>query len=468
MNQNLAEVYASPFRSAEAYLVSTLESDEMVRARAARFIGSVAVSETIAANREHPFRHFNDAVKAAAAGDELARTMVRANVSTDLIERTIKTGMVMSKSALCIGEGGELYQHGQSYLDVQANSLERMNDNEVMRRRTEAETLNAFRLEHLDRLGAFEEYSFLVFSLAEYLPDYGFFTQTLSCSIQLTSKSKTANQLETECAMVAGIDEQAKRLDYEKTREIYLALTGLDIKDMSTAEIINNPILIHDSLIPNGVVDVVKLYDHAASSKTFFGLNRIQQDYLEFKQECLRREIGYEEQINRVMAELLEAASAFVQPLEAVEALNRLSEKQAVTKAIYDEGFIIDPLVFGIMSAGHILNARQALEEGDFHRATAEAGQAVKTALSYSCPGSRTGPRRDNPITDETSKLKIAEGDEHGSLVFYCQKGHRNERPRHELLDKCKTCGIDVSCKKPDKKHKDKPKLRKSSILKVK
>jgi hypothetical protein len=36
--------------------------------------------------------------------------------------------------------------------------------------------------------------------------------------------------------------------------------------------------------------------------------------------------------------------------------------------------------------------------------------------------------------------------DKYGSLTFKCQKGHTNKRPRNELLDTCKTCGVSVSC----------------------
>lgn len=41
---------------------------------------------------------------------------------------------------------------------------------------------------------------------------------------------------------------------------------------------------------------------------------------------------------------------------------------------------------------------------------------------------------------------KSAGEDKHGSLTFKCQKGHINTRPRNQLIDKCKTCGISVKC----------------------
>ena len=37
--------------------------------------------------------------------------------------------------------------------------------------------------------------------------------------------------------------------------------------------------------------------------------------------------------------------------------------------------------------------------------------------------------------------------DKYGSLKFKCQKGHENTREVNKLLDKCKTCGINVRCK---------------------
>lgn len=38
------------------------------------------------------------------------------------------------------------------------------------------------------------------------------------------------------------------------------------------------------------------------------------------------------------------------------------------------------------------------------------------------------------------------EEDRYGSLKFKCEKGHTNKRPRNQLIDSCKTCGVSVRC----------------------
>jgi hypothetical protein len=58
------------------------------------------------------------------------------------------------------------------------------------------------------------------------------------------------------------------------------------------------------------------------------------------------------------------------------------------------------------------------------------------------------------------------ETDRYGSRYFDCPKGHRNKRPRNELIPNCKICGMDVSCGKvKEKGSKKKTKKLKNSDL---
>jgi hypothetical protein len=41
---------------------------------------------------------------------------------------------------------------------------------------------------------------------------------------------------------------------------------------------------------------------------------------------------------------------------------------------------------------------------------------------------------------------KKEDEDKYGSLTFKCPKGHRNRRPRNELIPNCQKCGISVAC----------------------
>lgn len=46
----------------------------------------------------------------------------------------------------------------------------------------------------------------------------------------------------------------------------------------------------------------------------------------------------------------------------------------------------------------------------------------------------------------ELGYSSTADEDKYGSLKFDCPKGHANRRPRNQLIDKCKTCGVSVKC----------------------
>lgn len=76
--------------------------------------------------------------------------------------------------------------------------------------------------------------------------------------------------------------------------------------------------------------------------------------------------------------------------------------------------------------------------------------QARQTGASFSACGATL--RADGPDGSTENQMELAGygnktgEDKYGSLTFKCQKGHTNTRPRNLLIDKCKTCGINVRC----------------------
>lgn len=74
---------------------------------------------------------------------------------------------------------------------------------------------------------------------------------------------------------------------------------------------------------------------------------------------------------------------------------------------------------------------------------------ARETGLVFSGCGLSLGTMGEDSIERELGDTgygnKIDE-DEYGPLNFKCQKGHSNMRPRGELIDSCKTCGVSVRC----------------------
>jgi hypothetical protein len=419
-------------------LASEFDDLFAIKTKAAWLAGSLAVGEIVELD-DYSCRSLLDGINKAASGDEEAYQLVKANVASDVIERTIKAGFITSKVQMNIGCDGSLSQHGQSYLTIQANSLLQAKNHPVMRSRTESEARNAFRMEEMVRQHIFDEYSLVVFSRAEDLPECGFFVDTMSCAIQVTSKKEQA--LETESAFVAGKDKQGNLYDEEVVKEMYNNLAAVDIDGLSPAEIIDKPLLIPNHLIPNGVVDLVKLYDDLSGGK-FFGLDKPKEDYLSYKEHCLRQENNYLDISLKITQQLIAEAGQLKTPVDATRRLNQLSERYTLTMALYDHS--IDPQVFGRVAATHLVEARLAVNKGMELMASIEFNMAIKTAVSSSCPGLFGDIKKDS-FKDQIADKNSTE-DKYGSLQFYCPKGHLNVRPRDKLLANCRVCGVSVKC----------------------
>lgn len=356
-------------------------AEDIAGRRAAQFIGSVILNQEIERpDIESPLDSLHEAIHEAAAGDSDARKLIKINAKTIGIEQTVKTGHVGEKVPLFFTPQGELFQYRQSLDSVQANSLKVAKDDPVMRPRTEAEVRNKFRLESLHEQGYFDEgYSLVVFSLAEDHPE--FFTETMSCSIQVTTKE--GDCLKTEPAFVSGIKKPgADRHDLETIVKLYSS-AGIDVSGKSPAEIIDTPLLVHNSLIPNGAIDVVEMWDDCADG-TFFGEDKPRQDYSEYLKVCVEREKRFEPKAERVTEKLISEHRSIRTQLMAVKRLHKLSEGQMVEQAIGDMD--IDVRVFG-PAAPEIERARIAYHNGETEQLLVHMQRAKSIAQTLSCPG---------------------------------------------------------------------------------
>ena len=367
--------------------VPKMHEDLMVRYRAEAFIrsvGSVALQEKLP--EDNYSSSLMESISLAHEGDSTARQMIETNVRTDVVERTIKTGHITSVD-LELNEQGKIMQFGQTMESVYANSLRFTPETSKMTKRFEAEARNGMRIENLNRQGLLEDYNFVVFSMAaddmshQEMQEAGFFTDTMSCSIQVTSTSSEG--LKTESAFVSGVDRaNGERHDKQTIASLGEAL-GVDYDQKSSAEIIDTPILVHKSLMPNGVVDLVKHYDDAAGGK-FFGETRAREDYLDYSEKCAAREVEFADKVQIITNELISQAGTIWSPVEATKRLNKTSEKHMVTLAIADNS--IDARVFGTVAADHIEEARRAILDGNYDAAIGLEKKAQSTARSSSCP----------------------------------------------------------------------------------
>lgn len=375
--------------------------------------------------------------------------LVKANVQTDIVERTFKAGHVTKIYQAVDDE--QITQHGQTSEQVQFNTLKYANANPLLRKRTIAEVTNMYYIDSLRRAGLLEENYAVVVSLCpdaddETLRRAGFFPESKSLSLQATTEEQGA--ITTESAFVAGVAAiDAPRRDYEVAVQ-FAAHFGAEWSGLSDAEMIGHVLLIPKSAMPNGVVDLVKLWDDMAGG-TFFGQLKPRQDYAAYLEVCRARERALEPTAERVVAELMSLSPVLKTPLEATNALSKIAEKHMLDRALVDHS--IDARVFGTKAAMDLAEARFHYERGNMQQVQSAMNSARKNARSGSCASGASISNENSPYNDDGT-LKTAEqierereekdpsddSDEYGPLTFYCTEGHKNTRRRGELLTACK------------------------------
>lgn len=369
--------------------VAELEDDQAIREQSMRFIGSIALGEGVITEevRQSKAWTLQDAIQEAASGNYEAWCMTEMNVRTDVVERTLKAGHII-EVPMEIGAQGEVRQYGQSAAEIQANSLRFATQDPRMRARTEAETRNMFRIQDALDQGRLKDYNFVVFSRAADdmsktdMDKVGFFTDTMSCAIQSTSLED--GQMQVESAFVAGKTSwDSPRHDHVTMAKVG-ELLGTDLRDKTSTELLDTPLLIHKSLMPDGVVDLVKLYDTAAGG-TFFGQDKPRVDYSEYRQQCAARQASFEPRVQAITRQLIDNAQLLHSPQEACAWLNKLSQKEMLEQCVLDDS--IDPRVFGEDAAFRLEHARYSYWRGDIEQAERAIAQAQTLARSSSCAG---------------------------------------------------------------------------------
>lgn len=449
------------------YVIPNRAEDELIRRRAAHFIGRVAAGvwledgddreRAATTEAQNPVASLFDALRLAYGGDTQGYDKVRADVSSDYVERAIKSGHV-TESRQSVDESGVVIQFGQTDESIQANSLRYASDHPKIRLRSEAETRNMFRRRNAYHEGLLGEYYEVVFSRAaddmsiDEMVEANFFVNTMSCSFQATTLEDDSNTvLVTESAFVSGVlhpeNGPSSHDDRHDAATIQNMLHNLGVEDVdvSATALLDTPLLIHKSLMPNGVIDLVKMYDDAAGG-TFFGEARPRQDYLAYRRKCAKREASFRPTIDKITHQLIADTPHIHTRLQACERLDRISERCLTHAAVIDVS--IDPRVLGKTASAHVMSARHFYMVGDYRRADQETRRAVSTARSGSCPSSKRGGSGLDTFSGGGSEAeqKHDDEDQYGSLTFSCPKGHVNRRPCGKLIENCQRCGISVRC----------------------
>lgn len=382
-----------------SFLATELPQEELVQQRfkkLAHEIGNIALGasqeqieqKVSEATPEGQSSSLKDAIQRAAWGDKQARELITSNVAGDVAERTLKAGNVVTIK-MTHDADGNIVQHGQDHGGIHKNSLLYDAAHPHMQKRSEAEARNSLRIKTYEQQGLLEDHYLVVLSRApvasemteEEAKEAHFFIDTQSLAIQATTAE--GDDIIVESGFVAGVKQPGgERHDEAATIGIGDNFE-VDYRGMSTDQMIDSPMLIHKSLMPNGVVDLVKLSD--AITGGFFGQDKPAQDYLLYKQFCEQRQANYAPKVEKVVNQLISEAFIIDTPLKATERLNKLSGAAMVEHAVYVDP-TINPMVFGPEAAAHVVEARQAVAKGDTRQAQAAVDVAKKTEKSSSCP----------------------------------------------------------------------------------
>jgi hypothetical protein len=398
--------------TADVIVVPEMPQDQLARQRAKRLISASGSAALVGAlSEQHSAINSPDNLLAglhlAAKGDVSGIKMVDQNINADFIERSFKAGSITEVNLQITGEEG-LGQYGQSLDSVNGNSLRFVGRTLQMRERLKAEARNKYRQDIAHKMGLLEDNYFVVFSCVpdnmtpEELTEENFFVDTMSCAIQATTVDKGTTKLES--AFVAGVKEPGgERHDIRTIRYVAKKL-GINFGNKSTTEMLDAPLLVPKRLMPNGVVDLVALFDEL--EETFFGENKLKENYVAHREYWRQRQQNLIPLVKSIRQQLIAERHTFRSPTDATTRLGKLSEQAGVYMAVEDE--TINSNVFGPEAAGYIEQARLHTALGNMELAQSATRKAIDTAKSSSCPGAYLN----NETTEENKKDQDAESSE--------------------------------------------------------
>jgi hypothetical protein len=402
-------------------LVPEMPNDTETRLRAGAFAGAILAGAEVELEQlpvspeaSKPIPNLYEAVKLAAQGNAQANKMVRANVATLRGEQVTKVG-VLPDIELQQDDEGRILQYGQYMESIQANSLRMFaNGSWQMMGRTRAEINNAFRMQQCFDSGELEDNYFVTISRSpddmsvEQAGKKGFFTETMSMSIQATTVKN--GRLVTEPVFVAGVGELGSgRHDDQAVAGLAEWLEKPGLAELSATELLDTPLLISKQALPGGALDIARVCDEA--TETFFGEYKPVGDYQAMRQRAIERDEMLKAKTEAIAEQLIGEVDSLCGPIHATERLNKITADHMVEQAIGD--LEINPRVYGTVAAQHIEQARAYIAQGRYEEALRENQFAKQTAKPTGCP---TGAQQQSGESvseggDDNSKSTEAPGD---------------------------------------------------------
>lgn len=444
-----------------------VEKDELMCLRTERFIRSIGagpVARVVEAadgikKEASKFPTLMDAVIAAQTGDHEARKVVEGNACSQALECLFKWGIVL-EVPLEVDEKGRLKQHGQLLRDVYKNALLYASATSAIRERTCAEIGNGFLMEYLVARGRIDgsasgqgpmgrkeesghKENFVVISRPpedmseEEMKRAGFFTDTMSCAIQVIRMKQ--GKLVQESAFVAELFSPNGTRHGRQTIEKMLAKLGVNAAGMTVTELLGRPLLVDESVMPNGVVDLVKLYDEAAGG-TFFGRTVQRQDYASYLEVMQQRFAELDAMVQQIVALVIARANEVHDPVDAINLLHDVAQDCMVELALQDDR--IDTHVFR-EGAQYIEAGRRHLAQGNMMEFQKARQAALATSSTSSCPMAvhELGASSDKGIdpTQIDGQVSAAEGV--GKIGYdACRTPNCPSAGRKTVVGECRVC----------------------------
>lgn len=379
-----------------------------------------------------------DAIHKAAEGDHEALQMLMINARKDIIERVIKSGHVTDIEMEVDEETDELKQFGQTLDQVNANAWLYASDDKVLGPRTLAETRNNKRNKNALREGVLNDNWSVTFSMCDdmlddkELDELGFFSLTKSMSIQATTIID--GKVVTQSAFVAGVKREGEPRHDRNTMAKVGELLGIDL-DLSATELLDRPVIISKDQMSD-VTDMVALYDACAG--TFFGEDKLTQDYAAYRKKCKDREAKLEHRVQMVVRELIASRHKVHDAIDAVELLATLSQQAMVEEALTNTD--IDVRVFGTKAAVELTEARLAYQAGNFAEAQSRLSTAQKVASSSSCPSKLRRTTKDGRELMEGELDPDEEELDRNWKTGMCRTSKCPTRPGQTMVGPCNIC----------------------------
>lgn len=379
-----------------------------------KLLGSVALRETVESPAA-PTEKYNllEAIHAANTGSKEAEAMLDSNIGTAVTEACFKYDHV-TKIAMQLNDSGELVQFGQTMSEFQFNAIAyRQNRHEKLKAVTRTEALNGHCIEDLARDAMLKDYYYIVSSLVPQdvpekdLKQEGYFLNTLTFVTQATTEN-IDGAIETQSGFSKGTlaSEKAsfttrmqQRFDIEAVSRVRQRLGLAPIT--STSEALQG-ILVHKSVLPNGVVDFMRMVDEEAAE--IAGIQTKTNEYYEqLIPNSTAREQSLEGTKQAVKEALLAQAGTLQTPMEAVQRIWDLTKEFTVIAAV--DNHHIDATIFGHETARQIEETRHFLSVGDAVSAQLALRQAVEVAVISGCGGG-AGASGKGFKKGSTSKIK--------------------------------------------------------------